>query len=94
MSFRGELESSMFYFGFRECKKKNNLNFLKLSEQDYLILRVSTKVEIADLIHAKFSADSNPCDSEPYWEETVKLGFLPNRDSQVIRDFMKLYEKK
>jgi len=56
---------------------------IKISEQDYLILRVFQEVEIADLIHAKFSSDSNPCDYEPYWEKTIKCGFSPTNHSPV-----------
>lgn len=92
MSFRRELESTLFFFGFQVCKRKNDINFLKLSKQDYLIMKVSKKVEIADLIHAKFLIDSNPCNSEPYWEKSVKLGFLPEMDNKIIRDFINSFE--
>lgn len=92
MSVQRELESTLFYFGFRECKKRKGLNFLKLSKQDYLIIKIFEKANIADLIHAKFSTESNPCEEDPYWEKMIKQGFSPDTDSHLIRNYLKLFE--
>jgi len=94
MSFQRELESTLFFFGFKECKKREGLNFLKLSKQDYLIMRVFKKVAMADLIHAKFSNETNACDEEPFWEKVIKQGFSPDTDNQLINDYLKLFEEK
>lgn len=91
MSLLQKIESVLFHFGFQECRK-NNLNFLKLADDDYLIMKVFEKYENSDLFHAKFRAGSNPCNSEPYWEETVRLGFTPELDVQIIRDFIEKYK--
>jgi len=94
MSFRLNLETTLFFFGFRECKKKKDLNFLKLNETDYLLFRIFDRVEIADLIHAKFYLKQDPCNSEPYWEESLKLDFIPHSDTHIIRDFINKFEKQ
>ena len=92
MCFYQNLESVFFFFGFQECKKNNSLNFLKLAECDYLLIRISKKIENADLTHAKYQADCNPYDSEPYWEEPIKLSFSPDSDTSIIRNFIKKYK--
>jgi hypothetical protein len=93
MCFYQKLESVFFFFGFQECKKTNSLNFLKLAEYDYLLMRVSKKTENADLIHAKYQSDNHLCDSEPYWEKSIKLSFSPDSDTSIIRDFIEKYKK-
>ncbi|RZT91026.1 hypothetical protein EV201_3366 [Ancylomarina subtilis] len=94
MNFRKDLETSLFYFGFRVCKKRKNLNFLKLDENNFLLIQIFERGETADLIHAKFHSEDDPCNSEPYWEESLKLGFTPESDSQILRNFIKEYENK
>lgn len=91
MDFDLKLKSVLFFFGFQECKKINNLNFLKLTDEDYLLMRLY-KGNTADLIHAKYDPDDNPCESEPYWEKTLLLGFSPDSDRQVIRDFINKFK--
>ena len=93
MSFLKHMESTLFYFGFKRCKEQGYLNFLKLNENDYLLMIIFEKYDMADLIHAKFDIDENPCNSEPYWENPIKLNFSPKSDSQIIRDFLEDYKK-
>lgn len=92
MSIIQKLESTLFHFGFQECKKKDNLNFLKLANQEYLLIRIFKKTETADLVFAKFYAGDNPCSAEPYFEKSIKLSFSPDTDTQVIRDFLERYK--
>ncbi len=90
MNFLQDLESTLFFFGFQECKK-SNLNFLKLEENEYLLMKIFEKVETADLIHAKFNVGGNPCNSKPYWEKSIKLSFSPKSDTQMLKDFVEKY---
>lgn len=94
MSFHRKIESTLFYFGFKECKNRDDINFLKLSEQDYLIMRIFKKVELADLIHAKFLNEDTPCEDDPFLEKVIKQDFSPETDNQLIRDYLKLFEEK
>lgn len=92
MGITQKLKSTLFLFGFQECRKKDNLNFLKLANQEYLLMKIFKKAETADLVFAKFYAGDNPCSAEPYYEETIKLSFSPDTDIQVIRDFLEKYK--
>lgn len=91
MSFKRDLEVVLFSFGFSACKKKKGLNFLKLTNNEYLLIRIFEKVETADLFHAKFDT-GNPCDSEPYWEKTLKLGFSPDSDIHILRNYIEQFK--
>lgn len=94
MSFQLDLELTLFSFGFGKCKKKTNLNFLKLSDNDYLLIKVFEKSETVDLFFAQFEIEDNPCDSEPYFEKAIKLGFSPKDDKQILRQFIEKYKKE
>jgi hypothetical protein len=94
MSFYRKLESTLFFFGFKECKNRDDLSFLRLSKQDYLVMRIFKNVELADLTYAKFSNECTPCDDDPFWEKVIKLGFSPETDNQLISDYLKLFEEK
>lgn len=94
MSFQMDLELTLFSFEFRECKGKTNLNFLKLSDNDYLLIKVFEKSETVDLFFAQFAIEDNPCDSDPYFEKTIKLGFSLKDDKQILRQFIDKYEKE
>lgn len=92
MGITQKIESTLFHFGFQECRKKNNLNFLKLGNQEYLLMRIFERVETVDLIFAKFYAGDNPCNSEPYFEESIKLSFSPDSDNLIIKEFIEKYK--
>ncbi|WP_029903472.1 hypothetical protein [Prevotella sp. 10(H)] len=91
MSILQKIESILFHFGFQECSK-SNMNFLKLANDDYLIMDIFERSETADLFHVKFRTGNNPCNSEPYWKETIRLGFSPELDVQIIRDYIEKYK--
>jgi len=91
MSIIQKLESTFFHFGFQKCKKKNNLNFLKLANQEYLLMKIFERAETADLVFAKFHAGENPCNSVPYFEKSVKLSFSPDADAPIIKEFLEKY---
>lgn len=94
MNFLSDLEKTFFYFGFRECKNDKRLNFLRLVNNDYLLMRISVYNNgTADLSHAKFGAGCTPCNSEPYWTETLKNNFYPDTDNSIISNFIKNYIK-
>ncbi|HEY3369403.1 MAG TPA: hypothetical protein VGK10_01065 [Prolixibacteraceae bacterium] len=86
MSFLRNLEQDLFFYGFQKCSKKENLNFLKINETDYLLIKIF-RHNTADLIHAKFHPDSNPCLSEPIWEKTIKLGYSPGEDNHILKSY-------
>ncbi len=87
MSFLRDLEQILFFYGFRECKKKKNLNFLKINETEYLLLKIF-KQDTADLFYAKYEHDSDPCLSEPAWEKVVKLSFMPGVDDHFLKSYL------
>lgn len=86
-----KLQSVFFHYGFQECVKKENVNYLKLTEEDYLLMRIY-KGDTADLFHAKFHPGDDPCNTVPYWEKSVILGFSPVTDREIIRDFIDKYK--
>jgi|GEM_PF-2357277 len=92
MCFYLKLDIVLLSFGFQTCEKNNRLHFLKLTESDYLLMKVSNKIENADLIHVKYHATDNLCDSEPYWEKAIILSFSPYSDTSIIKDFIDKYK--
>lgn len=92
MDITEELESTLFYFGFQQCRKKENLNFLKLNDKEYLLMKIFKKADTADLFYAKFSVGDNPCSAEPYFEKIIKLSFSPNKDGKIIKDILEKYK--
>ncbi|MBI9059668.1 MAG: hypothetical protein JEZ01_18030 [Labilibaculum sp.] len=94
MHFKRELIGTLCLFGFRECKKSTNINFLQLNDREYLLLKIFEKAETVDLLHVKYEADDNPCDSEPYWENALKLSFSPGSDNQILKDFIEKHKSR
>ena len=86
MSFYSDMENTLFFYQFRQCKKNTNLNFLKLNETDYLLFKFYNDGETVDLIHAKFETKENPCSDEPYWDKSIRLSFNPTEDGHILKE--------
>lgn len=86
------MESILFFYGFKKCKKDNQFNFCKLSSTDYLVLFINSKYNYADLLLKKYREGADPCDSEPYYEETLRSGFIPERDKEIIKEYYEKYQ--
>lgn len=80
-----KLETIFFFHQFRKCIKNENLNFLKVTENEYLVFRVFQN-KVADLTHERYSKNESPCDSTPIWDESIKLNFSPSDDNHIIQE--------
>jgi len=87
-NFIQNFENLCFFYGFRECKADPTINFLKINDSDYLLLKLFSKGTIIDLIHAKFEEGESPCSSEPCWEKLIRPGFDPQQDSKILKELI------
>lgn len=88
MSIKNELEGTLFHYGFQECRKNENIQFSKLNDTDYLLIRFYGQ-HTADLFFARYKVGESPCDVDPADQETIKLSFDPETDGDLLRQFFR-----
>jgi hypothetical protein len=69
--FFNELEVVLLFFGFLECSKDSNINILKLSELDFLVMRTWRSGVGAGFLYESYLINSNPCNPVPIFSQTV-----------------------
>ena len=91
MSKLSTFENIFVNHGFRKCKKDDSLNFLKIRNKEYFVLRFSKKSSTMDLFYEIYDGEMNPCNSEPLKQKTLKLGFEKEDGTDFLREQLKEY---
>ena len=54
MSINRDLEVLFCFFGFTKCSSNDTINFKKLSEESFLVVRTFSRNKIVDLLLEKY----------------------------------------
>ena len=78
-----ELEPILFHYQFLDCPKDHNVKYFKINESDYLVIRIFSKGQIADLLYESYGLNQSPCTSRLLEDKVIKQGFT-SRDGNLI----------
>lgn len=70
-----EMESILFYYGFKECCNDSNINYLKINNTTYLLFKIYGST--IDLIQAEYINGATPCTSDPFTGKLLIPSFNP-----------------
>jgi hypothetical protein len=82
-----KLEGVLFSCGFRECIKNKSVNYLKISDNDFLVFRTFGG-HTADLLHEKYISGENPCTSEPISDKLIVRDFDYKNDANILKEYI------
>lgn len=91
--FLRDLEQVLFFYGFQECVKNKNLNYMKIDENNYLLFKIFGN-HSADLIHARYKSSENPCTSKPISEMSIVLSFYPKEHGHILKSYIEDLKSK
>ncbi|GEM_PF-6496866 len=86
-NLKSKIQNKLFHYGFQECIKNPSIEFIKIEEGKYLVLRFFGKT--CDLHLEIYKLGETPCANNPVSQEMICSSFEVWGNGELLEKYLK-----